>query len=109
MIESFYTQDFTRIRPNKDSRGRIVTEDRLEFKGREESTNRMIPGNGEDRILKSMIFTSANNDIQVGDRIYKGTIDAGIGTGIDSLQYYPVLRVERMDGMIIHHLEIYLG
>jgi hypothetical protein len=69
----------------------------------------MIPGDGEDRISKSMIFTSANNDIQVGDRIYEGIIDTGVGTGIDSLQYYPVLRVERMDGMIIHHLEIYLG
>jgi hypothetical protein len=94
---------------NKDNRGRLVSESIESFKGRIESTNRMIPGNGEDRISKSMIFTSANNDIQIGDRIYKGTIDAGIGTAIDSLQYYPVLRVERMDGMIIHHLEIYLG
>lgn len=116
MIETYFTDTFTRVRYSKSNIGKVIATDIQIYKGRFENKRSLLIGsNGEQVVSRARIFTSYSTDILEGDRIFLGSLPVQTGNNTGeitipkTIQTYPVIRIEDLKKFSASHIEVMLG
>lgn len=109
MIESYFRDFVTVIRPQTDTRGGEVGADIFYEKCRLEPTTRVFFGpDGRNFQLSYTIFMRKNANIQKGDRIAQGrlAVVSGVNEAEITDQQWPVVAISEEKGFTTSHLEV---